>query len=147
MVESIGREKMDQILSAETAIFEARDRGDYAKAEELLLGMWDQIPEPKDRWDVTGVVLRDMISFYTRIAATEEALKWLSRWELHMADGFAVTRDFLAGKTLFDLGMHDAAYQRLLAAYRDSKTRPFQGKDPKYLAFLRTRMAAEGIKG
>ncbi len=147
MAQNIGNEKMTQIFSTGPAFRQARDRGDAAQAEAILFDMWNQVPDPKEDWDIAGMIMGQFVTFYTHIGSAPKALEWLARWELFNADAASASRHIFAGRTFFDLGLHDAAYPRFLAAFRESKTRPFQGLDPKYLAFLRTRMATEGTKG
>ncbi len=144
MTQALDRKLFDEILSYGPALRAARERGDLAAGEAMLLAAWSKVPEPKDRWDIAGIIMRELVGFYVAARRASDAQNWLARWETYMSDSPGVVRDSFAGRTLLDLGLADAAYSRLLAAYRDSGTRPFQDLDPRYLSLVRTRLAAQG---
>lgn len=107
----------------------------YFEALELL-------PEPKTRWEAATLVLTSIADVHYLTGEDADARAML---ELALkcpgADGNAFLHLRL-GQSLLELGEKDGAADALARAYKGGGEELFEDEDPKYLAFLMTRMEA-----
>lgn len=132
----------DDIEAAYLALFEparrARERGDWAEVERLLLRGWELIPEPKVEYDRAQSTVSVLVDHYRDHGNPTEAKRWLPVLETaygHDDPSFRMS----SGTVAFVAGELDDAYRIFDALYRAWGKRPFEGMDPKYLRFYLDR--------
>lgn len=115
----------------------------FEEAIEHYNAAWALIPEPKTQWNASTWLLAAIGDAAFLGGHRGSALEAL-RFAMHCPDG--VGNPFLhlrLGQVLFDHGDQDAAADELARAYMAGGAEIFGQEEPRYFAFLRTRM--EGI--
>ena len=122
------------------------EQGEFDDAVEEYFSALALLPEPKTRWEASTWVL-------TAIADAHFNQDDFKGARDHMALAIlcpgAVGNAFVhlrLGQCLFELGEKDAAAEELSRAYKAGGSEVFEDDDPRYFAFLMTRMEppAEG---
>lgn len=131
------RTRIDSLLRAAG---EAERRGDLLSSEDYSLRAWEVLPEPKLNWDFySNIMPRDNLIFYRDSKQFEKAMHWLEITR----ESYGPERDdmveFLAATLWLEMGEFDKAFEEFDRQYKGSRTRPFQGKDKKYLDFYLSR--------
>jgi tetratricopeptide (TPR) repeat protein len=101
---------------------------------------WALIPEPKTDWNASTWLLAAIGDAAFLGGYKGSALEAL-RFAMHCPDGTG--NPFLhlrLGQVLFDQGDHDAAADELARAYMAAGAEIFDQEEPRYFAFLSTRM-------
>ena len=128
------------------AAYEARENGDTALAEMLLLEAWDLLPEPVFDHDFyPQVYSRAIVEFYRDSSQFEKAEHWLDivRQAYEPATKASDTSiAFLEATVWHDGGKMDEAFQQFHQLYKQYKLRPFQDKEPRWKAFFLERLEA-----
>lgn len=119
---------------------EANRAGDFSRSEEFRMSAWRTLPEPKLGWDFyANIIPRNNLLFYRDTKQFEKAMHWLEITR----ESYGPERDdmveFLAATLWLEMGEFDKAFEEFDRQYKGSRTRPFQGKDKKYLDFYLSR--------
>lgn len=77
--------------------------------------------------------------FYRDSKQFEKARQWLEVARESYGPGRNETIEFLAATLWYEMGDFDKAFEEFDRQYKAFKTRPFQGKDKKYLDFYLSR--------
>lgn len=121
---------------------EARRAGDIDTRERLALEAWAMLPYPKLNWDYYSNILpRDNLLFYRDTKQFTKAIEWLEISREAYGPGREETIEFIAATLWFAMDDLDKAWEEFDRQYKVGKTRPFQGKDKKYLDFYLSRKA------
>ncbi|MEF7614135.1 hypothetical protein V4F39_09470 [Aquincola sp. MAHUQ-54] len=114
--------------------------GDIAAAEADYLAAWALLPEPKLAYDRAQSMTGGLVKFFRDTHQPAKARPWLERMReaYGPADGTGHV-EFMAATVDHEAGDLDAAYRGFHAQYQRFKKRPFEGEDPKYLAFYLKR--------
>ena len=129
------------------ALCEAGDRHAEAGRPGSALGQyadaWALIPHPKERWRLSTKVISAIADSWFQAGKYDEVLRAL---EFGMNCPDAVGNPFLhlrLGQALLEQGQEVRAEIELGRAYEAHGEAIFAHEDPKYLAFLTARRAAE----
>jgi tetratricopeptide (TPR) repeat protein len=124
----------------------ARDEemaGHFLAAESLMLTAWRSIPPDYDDNYWPQSLSKTFIEFYRDNGKFEEALKWVEETRRQYDADNSIDSsdyiDFVKATVLFESGDKDGAFDIFSYLYGKSKKRPFEGEDPKYLEFYRSR--------
>jgi tetratricopeptide (TPR) repeat protein len=115
-------------------------QGRYSDALGQYRAAWDFLPEPRTEWEAATWILAaigDANLFGGDFVAGRDNLSTA----MHCPD--AIGNPFLhfrLGQCQFELGNLDRAADELARAYMGAGAEIFDGADPKYLAFLKTRL-------
>ena len=118
----------------------AGDAGDHAAALRRYGEAWASLPSPPERWAAAVWIVSSIGDVRLArgetgpaLAAFTDALAWDGPGNpyLHLR----------RGQCLLDLGEPDGAADELCRAYMGGGEELFEGDDPRYFAFLRTRIA------
>lgn len=115
---------------------------DYDDALEAYFEALELLPEPKTRWNAAAPVLTSIADVYFLAGEDADAVAML---ELALKCPGADANAFLhlrLGQSLFELGDKDRAAAELDRAYKTGGADLFDDEDPRYLAFLMTRVEA-----
>jgi tetratricopeptide (TPR) repeat protein len=114
-------------------------KSEYKAAIAEYNRAWKLIPEPKNNWEASTWVLAAIADasflggFYN---SAKEALRYAMTCPGAIGNPFLHLR---LGQVLFETDEIDAAANELMRAYMGDGSKVFEGQDPKYLSFLRTR--------
>lgn len=114
--------------------------GDYAKALEQYWAAWDVLPEPKTDWEAATWILAAIgdANFMGRdFAAGRDNLSMAMRCPDAIGNPFLHLR---LGQCQFELGNLERAVDELARAYLLEGTKIFDNDDPKYLAFVKSKL-------
>jgi tetratricopeptide (TPR) repeat protein len=114
-------------------------QGRHQDGVPLFKKAWELLPEPKYEWDISQITLYRMAKFFRDAQLFGEAHAWIdqvAKCPGQLGDGKA---ELIKGTIYFAAGEMDSAFEWLDKAYQASGKRVFQGEDPKYLNFLKTR--------
>jgi len=97
---------------------------------------WDNLPDEKFQSQERAIPALLFINAYIQIKNFKNAYKWA---EIMLSDRQDDLSDvgFTLGRIDFEAGNFEAAYKNFTMAFKDSKGRVFQGKDPKYLELIK----------
>ena len=112
----------------------------YSKALERYWAAWELLPEPKTEWDAATWLLA-AIGDANFLGGDFKAGRDNLNTAMHCPD--AIGNPFLhlrLGQCQFELGDLDHAADELTRAYMAEGEQLFEREDPKYLAFLKTRL-------
>ena len=133
-------ERFDELAESAHA---AEQKGDVAQAEKLYLDAWSLLPEPV--YDINfypQVYSRVIVEFYRDSNQHEKAVDWLGKMEMAYAplnDASTASIAFLRATVLHDGGKLDEAYELFDSLHKKYATRPFKGKDQRWLDFYLAR--------
>ncbi len=119
------------------------EQGLHGAALECYRAAWESIPEPKDHWNASTWVLAaigDSCMAAGYLTSADEAFTYALRCPGGLGNPFV---HLSLGKIRFERAELDAAADELIRAYMGGGLDVFDGQDPKYLAFLRTRAIIE----
>ena len=111
----------------------------YAEALENYWAAWDLLPEPKTEWEAATWILAavgDANFLGGDYAAGRDNLANAMHCPGAVGNPFLHLR---LGQCQFEVGDLDRAADELLRAYMAAGPEIFEGQDPKYIRFLRTR--------
>jgi tetratricopeptide (TPR) repeat protein len=115
-------------------------QGQYSVALERYRAAWELLPEPRTQWEAASWLLAAMGDAHflsgTFAAARDDLMLAL---QCDGASGNAFLHMRL-GQCLLELRNPDRAAEELTRAYVAAGSEIFDSEDPKYLAFLRTRI-------
>jgi tetratricopeptide (TPR) repeat protein len=115
-------------------------KGEYPAALEQYWAAWGLLPEPQTNWAAATWILA-AIGDANFLGGDFTAGRDNLSMAMHCPD--AIGNPFLhlrLGQCQFELGNLDRAADELARAYMGAGKDIFQGADPKYLAFLKTRL-------
>lgn len=119
------------------------DANKYTEALDLFKKAYALIPEPQTEWEATTWVTAAIGDMYFLLRQFEEAKRILS-FAMHCPN--AIGNPFLhfrLGQCQFELQALDQAADELTRAYALTEKELFDGEDPKYFNFLKTRIDLE----
>ena len=117
----------------------------YGRALESYQAAWELLPAPKYNWEAAAWILGAIGDTCFLAGDYKSACENISHAMLCPA---AVGNPFLhlrLGQCLMELSELDRAADELMRAYMGSGPAIFEGEDPKYISFLKTR--ADAIEG
>jgi len=129
--------QIQQLSSEGDALAQA---GKFEEAISIYNRAWMLVPEPKQRWTVSTWLMAAIGDAAFLGGFGGSALDAFS-FAMHCPDG--IGNPFLhlrLGQVLFDRDQPDAAANELARAFMGAGSEIFTEEDPKYLAFLATRM-------
>jgi tetratricopeptide (TPR) repeat protein len=112
----------------------------FEEAIEYYNVAWALIPEPKTEWNASTWLLAaigDAAFLGGYEGSALEALRFAMRCPDGIGNPFLHLR---LGQVLFDRGDQDAAADELARAYMGAGAEIFDQEEPRYFAFLSTRM-------
>jgi hypothetical protein len=118
---------------------ELADQGLHNEALDCYNAAWELIPEPKNNWNASTWVLAaigDSCLAAGYLTSADEAFTYALTCPNGLGNPFV---HISLGKIRFERGELDAAADELVRAYMGGGLEVFEGQDPKYLNFLRTR--------
>jgi len=122
---------------------EADELADEGRFPEALQSYWkafDLLPTPPEQWEAATWILAAVGDANYQSGDFEAGRDNLS-FAMHCPD--AIGNPFLhlrLGQCQFELGNLDRAADELARAYMGAGSEIFDSEDPKYFAFLKTRM-------
>ena len=122
---------------------EAWKSGDLAKAERHFLSAWDALPEPKLEFDYAQLLSSGIAEFYRDTHQFEKAWHWIRIMRTAYGPEPNPYPEFLAGTIAFESGELDDAYGLFRPLYERYGSRPFEGRDKKYLDLVRRRIGEQ----
>jgi len=137
--ESVPKEIEATIVEKGTLGREAWKSGRISEAENYFLEGWNVLPEPRTNFDFAQSLSRGMVTFYRDTSQFEKAFKWLDVMRESYGPAPNDSVEFLAATVHFETGNRDEAFRIFDDQVKRFKFRPFQGKDPKYLNFYKSR--------
>lgn len=132
MLASPLREKVEAIMEESDNEFSNEN---YEKSINLLQKAWDLLPEPKEIYDDSFYIAKDMIITYLFIQDYTNGKKWadlIFKCDLERIDDGE--RELLAGRVAYESGDIKAAESLFLTAHQKSEGRLFENK--KYQKYL-----------
>lgn len=128
--------------------WKARDEGNFAQAESLLMKAWQLIPEPIFEYAAyPQVYSRLIVELYrdsNQPAKAEEWLKVVKQAYSPLSKASAASIDFLEATVWHDGGKLDEAFAQFKKVYKQYKVRPFQDQNPRWKEFFFNRLKLEG---
>jgi tetratricopeptide (TPR) repeat protein len=116
------------------------EQRDFPRALELYWSAWDLLPEPKTEWDAATWILAaigDANFLGGDFGAGRDNLSNVMRCPDAIGNPFL---HFRLGQCHFELGDLDKSADELTRALMGAGEAIFQENDPKYWAFLKTRL-------
>jgi tetratricopeptide (TPR) repeat protein len=116
------------------------DNENFEKSVTLLERAWDELPEPKEIYDESFLIIWGILDISIEIKDFERMNKWVEF--IFVTDperGDGAEREYWAGKVAFELGDFTQAKAYFEIAHQKSRGRCFGPEDGKYLKFLRER--------
>jgi tetratricopeptide (TPR) repeat protein len=113
---------------------------EYAAALEKYWAAWDLLPEPRTDWEAATWILGaigDANLLGADFTAGRDNLSMAMRCPDAIGNPFLHLR---LGQCEFELGNLDRAADELARAYMVEGDEIFEDEDPKYFAFLKTRL-------
>lgn len=113
------------------------DKNDFEKSVSLLEQAWGQLPEPKEIFDESFLIIWGILDIAIQINDLDRMKKWVEF--IFVTDPERVDsgeRDLWAGKVAYETGDYTKAKSYLSVANENSRGRCFGPKDGKYLKFL-----------
>jgi tetratricopeptide (TPR) repeat protein len=118
------------------------DQRDYPAAIKSYWAAWDLLPEPKTNWEASTWILAavgdanflsaDFVAGRKNLASAMHCPGAIGNPFLHLR----------LGQCQFELGDLDLAADNLARAYLSEGKRVFKDDDPKYLAFIKSKLIA-----
>jgi tetratricopeptide (TPR) repeat protein len=133
----------DQIQSLCESADALADGGEYQDALHKYWEAYDLIPEPREEWEATLWVLGAIgdANFLTGdYTAARDNLSNAMHCPGAIGNPFLHLR---LGQSQFELGNLDRAADELTRAYAVAGAEIFEEENPKYLAFLKTRISLQ----
>jgi tetratricopeptide (TPR) repeat protein len=119
---------------------ELMENEDYNGGYSLYVKAYQLVPEPREDWEATTFILVGIADARFFLNQFEKALEPLNH-ALHCPGGFGNPFIHLRlGQCYFEVGDLDHAAEDLCRAYMGDGRDIFESEDPKYLAFLATRI-------
>ena len=118
---------------------ELAERGSYEEAVAEYNKAWKLIPAPKNNWEASTWILAaiaDACFLIGKYKSAWQALEYAMTCPGGLGNPFLHLR---FGQVLFESGKIDLAADELMRAYMGYGEEIFDGQDPKYFAFLKTR--------
>ncbi|MCC2596529.1 hypothetical protein LKR43_09260 [Pusillimonas sp. MFBS29] len=119
---------------------QAQEAGDFDQAEKYVLACWNCIPDPKLSYDHAQSLTADLVKFYRDIGQPGKAAEWLPLARQAYGPEPDPYIEFIAATVHYEAGELDQAFELFQRLFKAYKTRPFQGEEPKYLAFYLDRV-------
>jgi hypothetical protein len=119
---------------------EFADAKDDANALARFCAAWDALLEPKDAQEPAGRILAAIAYSHFHLGEWEECRRAVQH---AFRCGEDVSNPFLRlrlGLSLYELGDEEEAANWLVPVYLQEGLEPFDGDDPKYLEFFRTKL-------
>lgn len=113
--------------------------GRISEAEKYFLEAWNALPEPRTKYDFAQSMSRGLVTFYRDTSQFPQAFKWLDIMREAYGPKPNDFVEFVAGTVHFDAGNLDEAFRVFDDQVKRFRFRPFQGEDPKYLNFYKSR--------
>jgi tetratricopeptide (TPR) repeat protein len=114
------------------------DKSDFEKSVSLLEQAWVELPEPKEIYDESFLIIWGILDIAIQIEDLDRMKKWVEF--IFVTDperGDFGERDLWAGKVAYETGDLEKAKSYLVLANQKSRGRCFGNKDGKYLRFLK----------
>lgn len=130
----------DEILRLSAEGDELAESDQYPQALERYWEAWDLLPEPKTNWEAATWLL-GAIGDANFLSGDFEAGRDSLTTAMHCPD--AIGNPFLhlrLGQCQFELENLDRAADELSRAYMGAGEEIFESEDPKYFAFLKTKL-------
>ena len=116
--------------------------GELSRRDQDLLGSWDLLPEPKTDWEAATWILAavgdanflggDYVAGRDNLGTAMHCPNAIGNPFLHLR----------LGQCHFELGELDRAADNLARAYLPEGKKLFENDDPKYLAFIKSKLNA-----
>ncbi len=116
------------------------EAGDFSSALSTYWSAWDLLPDPKENWEAATWILAAVGDAYFLSGDFAAGRDNLSR-AMHCPD--AIGNPFIhlrLGQCQFELGDLNRSADELMRGYMGAGSDAFANDDPKYLAFLSTRV-------
>ena len=139
MLKPLGQAITDQVYSHMREGLELAKQGRHQEAAVSFRKSWELVPEPKYEWDLSKITLFRLAKFFRDSGFFAEAHEWIdqvAKCPVQLGDGLM---ELTKGAIFLAAGDSDAAFIWFDKAYAAGGKRAFQGEDPKYLSFLKTR--------
>ena len=139
-MKELSEEIVDEILRLSAEGDELADSEEYPLALERYCKAWDLLPEPKIEWEAAMWLLA-AIGDANFLNGDSVAARDNFERSMHCPD--AIGNPFLhlrLGQCQFELGNIDRAADELARAYMGAGDEIFETEDPKYFAFLKTKL-------
>ena len=118
------------------------EQENYPKAIETYWAAWDLLPEPRTDWEASTWILtavgdanflgRDFVAGRDNLGSAMHCPGAIGNPFIHLR----------LGQCQFELGDLDQAADNLARAYLPEGKRLFENDDPKYLAFIKSKLTA-----
>lgn len=111
----------------------------YEEAVARYNAAWELVPEPQTKWEASTWILGaigDACYLGGFDVSAREALEYAMLCPGGLGNPFLHLR---LGEVLYDQGEKDAAADELIRAYMGGGPEIFDGEEPEYLAFLKSR--------
>lgn len=133
-------EELDKnVQAARKLAFETARSGQDELAQKRYVEAWNMLPEPRHQWDSSRIMALDAVKFHLQARRFDQALAWLEEAD-KAAEGNQNSSNLLwLGKIRFEQGRLDEAHRVFAELVKTWRERPFQGEDPKYLDFYKSR--------
>ena len=119
----------------------ACDDHDYRTAVAKYREAWKLVPEPKYNWEASTWILVALADAYLGngdFAYARDMLKYAVNCPQGLGNPYVHLR---LGQACFELGETNKAADELTRAYMGGGLKIFSSQDPKYLQFLRSKIA------
>jgi tetratricopeptide (TPR) repeat protein len=122
-------------------------QGDAKAVEDLYLLAWDKVPEPKSAWSDSQALLLHILHYYLRKEQAKKCLPYLDILrDLYPEGEKDGTVAIYFGIINYEVGNYDKAFSFFDFLFKKYKSRPFQGRDKKYLEFYMTEAKKRLVK-
>jgi tetratricopeptide (TPR) repeat protein len=145
MAKSTSRKKLPakahaEILRLSKAGDRLMKRNDFEGALQKYRQAWDLVPEDKATWEASTWILSSAGEAHFCLGNFEKAVNCFGR-AVQCPKGLGNPYIHLRlGQGIFELGDKKEAIQELARAYMGAGDAIFKNEDPKYLAFVRTKL-------
>ncbi|NQX26997.1 tetratricopeptide repeat protein [Microbacteriaceae bacterium VKM Ac-2854] len=116
------------------------DAGEYTAAEQTYLKAWDLLPDPKEQWNAATwilVAIGDSLFLSGSFTRGVEVLTHAMHCPGAIGDPFIHLR---LGQCQFEVGNLTRAADELARGFLQEGDELFEEDDPKYLAFVKSRL-------
>ena len=115
----------------------ADEKGDYKKAFNLLVEMWELLPGEKVNYAESWVVVSTILQIAIENKDEKVMRKWVDKIDEVCPDEYELEeRLYFRGRVAYEFGDFDKAREYLDYANKKTKGRCFSEKDRKYVIFL-----------
>ena len=117
-----------------------REAGDHLEAQRCYIAALQLLPEPEEEWEATTGLLAAIGDCLFQRGQYEKARDAFSD-AVACPGGLGTPFIHLRlGQTQLEMGAEDRAADELARAFMGAGTEVFEHEDPKYLAFLKTKL-------